>query len=160
MAQERQVLGGLDDVAHSGRCLPGIYSPFCLTTDSVWGSNAATKILPQTPLQLCGHVTLCTPGSYKGKSPGYNFQKSYCFPDKKDNSTGTGFCLLPSPFLPAWVTEATPEGGVTLLQKGLKAATLWWGRRQEPGWGCLVREATLPWTAHLGASCHAGFRTC
>lgn len=101
------------------------------------------KILPQTPLQLCGHMTLCTPGSCKWKSPGCNFQKSYCFPDKKkDNSTGTGFAFYPSPFLPAWVTEATPEGGVTLLLKRLTAVTLWWGRSQEPGPGCLAREAT------------------
>lgn len=43
VAQDRQVLGSLGDVADSSRCLPRIHFPFCLTTDSVWGSNVATK---------------------------------------------------------------------------------------------------------------------
>lgn len=127
---------------------PPSVSPLILFGAAMW----PLKILPQPPVQLCGHIALCTPGSCKWKSPGCNFQKSYCFPDKKDNSTGTGFAFFPSPFLPACVTEATPEGGVTLLLKRLTAVTVV-GQESGPARDAWHRRPHS--TACLGGSCHA-----
>lgn len=70
-------------------------------------------------------------------------RKAIVFLIKGTTQVAWPFALYPSPFRPAWVTEATPGGRVTFLQNQLKAVVprSGMGSRRGPGPWCLAWDA-------------------
>lgn len=86
--------------------------------------------------------------AYLVSTLGWNFQESYSFPDKRKAQVAWPLPITRLLFLPAWVTEATPGGRVTLLQNRLKPAVggSGTGDLKEPGSlvSCLGCHTGLP----------------